>query len=126
MTTRSGLSVTIERLGSEGDGLARGPDGRLIVVPFALPGEVLVGGAIATPSAERVAALGGRAFFHQMADAEIRELGAFGAAGLAGEDVARLKVAMDDALSMGVNQRLSDIQEERMQPSIGKPPLMVL
>ena len=34
------LEVRIERLGAQGDGMARGPDGPLLV-PFTLPGELV-------------------------------------------------------------------------------------
>lgn len=45
--------LVIERLGSDGDGLARDGEGRLIVVPFALPGETIVEGTISSLSADR-------------------------------------------------------------------------
>jgi 23S rRNA (uracil1939-C5)-methyltransferase len=47
-------ALTIDRLGTEGDGLARTPDGRLIVVPFALPGETIADGIAITRSADRI------------------------------------------------------------------------
>lgn len=59
------LEVRIERLGAQGDGMARGPDGPLLV-PFTLPGELVSVAAepgenhakslaILEPSGERVA-----------------------------------------------------------------------
>ena len=59
------LEVRIERLGAQGDGMARGPDGPLFV-PFTLPGELVSVAAepgenhakslaILEPSGERVA-----------------------------------------------------------------------
>jgi 23S rRNA (uracil1939-C5)-methyltransferase len=50
VTTR----LTIDRIGSDGDGLARTADGRLVVVPFSLPGEVITDGVAVTQSPERI------------------------------------------------------------------------
>jgi 23S rRNA (uracil1939-C5)-methyltransferase len=56
MTTAvSGL--TIAHIGTDGDGVAAGPDGQPIYIPFALPGEVIANGEITQLSAERVVPL---------------------------------------------------------------------
>ncbi|MAQ85928.1 MAG: RNA methyltransferase [Maritimibacter sp.] len=59
------MTLTIERLGHRGDGIARGSDGTAVFVPLTLPGEVVEGEVtgdrmaaprIVTPSADRVKA----------------------------------------------------------------------
>ena len=98
------LEVRIERLGAQGDGMARGPDGPLLV-PFTLPGELVSVAAepgenhakslaILEPSGERVAPVcphfgtcGGCALQHMEAGAYLawkREqvVGALGSRGL--------------------------------------------
>ena len=93
------LEVRIERLGAQGDGMARGPDGPLLV-PFTLPGELVSVAAepgenhakslaILEPSGERVAPVcphfgtcGGCALQHMEAGAYLawkREQGGRGA-----------------------------------------------
>jgi 23S rRNA (uracil1939-C5)-methyltransferase len=47
-------TLVIDRIGSDGDGLARTADGRLVVVPFTLPGERIVDGVAVSASPERV------------------------------------------------------------------------
>jgi 23S rRNA (uracil1939-C5)-methyltransferase len=46
--------LTIDRIGSDGDGLARTADGRLVVVPFSLPGEVIADGIAVSQSPDRI------------------------------------------------------------------------
>jgi 23S rRNA (uracil1939-C5)-methyltransferase len=53
----SGQPLTIEALGGGGDGVARGPDGQPVYVPFALPGETVANaghGPLAETSPDRV------------------------------------------------------------------------
>ncbi len=52
--TTSGL--TINHLGTDGDGVAAGPDGQPIYIPYALPGEIIANGEITNRSPERVTA----------------------------------------------------------------------
>jgi 23S rRNA (uracil1939-C5)-methyltransferase len=46
-------TLVIDRIGSDGDGLARTSDGRLVIVPFTLPDERIVDGVAVSPSPER-------------------------------------------------------------------------